>query len=49
MNIAVATTRQDNRVNYPDLDLMKLFMALLVVEIHTRPLIGFHFAEIAIE
>ena len=24
-------------------------MALLVVEIHTRPLIGFHFAEIAIE
>ena len=28
---------------------MKLFLALLVVEIHTRPLIGFHFAEIVIE
>ena len=49
VDIAVATTRQANRVNYPDLDLMKLFMALLVVEIHTRPLIGFHFAEIAVE
>lgn len=45
----MATTRRANRVNYPDLDLMKLFMALLVVEIHTRPLIGFQFAEIAIE
>lgn len=45
----MATTRQANRVNYPDLDLMKLLLALLVVEIHTRPLMGFHFAEIVIE
>lgn len=26
------------RINYPDLDVMKLLMAFLVVEIHTRPL-----------
>ena len=37
------------RVNYPDLDLVKLLMAFLVVEIHTRPLMGFPFAERIIE
>lgn len=33
------------RVNYPDLDLAKLLMAFLVVEIHTRPLSGIPAAE----
>ena len=37
------------RVNYPDLDVVKLLMAFLVVEIHTRPLMGFPFAERIIE
>lgn len=37
------------RVNYPDLDLLKLLMAFFVVEIHTRPLRGFPVAESAAE
>lgn len=37
------------RVNYPDLDVVKLLMAFLVIEIHTRPLMGFPFAERIIE
>ena len=37
------------RINYPDLDVMKLLMAFLVVEIHTRPLMDFQFAEKIIE
>ena len=41
--------RHTERVNYPDLDLMKLAMAFLVVEIHTRPLTGFPFAERIVE
>ena len=28
------------KVNYPDLDLMKLVMAFFVVEIHTHPFAG---------
>ena len=41
--------KRAGRVNYPDLDLMKLMMAFLVVEIHTRPLKGFPLAETLIE
>lgn len=41
--------RHTERVNYPDLDLMKLAMAFLVVEIHTRPLAGFPIAERIVE
>lgn len=37
------------RANYPDLDAMKLLMALLVVEIHTRPLRCISEAEFVIE
>lgn len=37
------------RINYPDLDIIKLVMAFLVVEIHTRPLMDFNFAEKIIE
>lgn len=37
------------RVNYPDLDIMKLVMAFLVVEIHTRPLVGYPIAEALVE
>lgn len=37
------------RINYPDLDIIKLVMAFLVVEIHTRPLMDFNFAEKVIE
>ena len=36
------------RVNYPDLDWMKLLMALFVVEIHTRPFMGHPTAEAVI-
>ena len=34
-----------SRVNYPDLDWVKLLMALFVVEIHTRPFMGHPAAE----
>lgn len=37
------------RVNYPDLDILKLIMSFLVVEIHTRPLMDYIFAEKIIE
>lgn len=37
------------RVNYPDLDLAKLAMALLVVEIHTRPFRDVPLAEHIVE
>lgn len=37
------------RVNYPDLDVAKLLMACLVVEIHTRPLEAFAVPEKIIE
>lgn len=37
------------RANYPDIDLMKLLMAFLVVEIHARPLMNFALAEKIIE
>ena len=37
------------RVNYPDLDIVKLLMACLVVEIHTRPLEAFAVPERIIE
>ena len=37
------------RVNYSDLDLIKLVMAFLVVEIHTRPLLDIPAAEFVIE
>ena len=37
------------RVNYPDLDITKLLMAFLVVEIHTRPLEAFAVPEKIIE
>ena len=37
------------RVNYPDLDIAKLLMACLVVEIHTRPLEAFAVPEEIIE
>lgn len=37
------------RVNYPHLDLIKLAMALFVVEIHTRPLRDVAFAERIVE
>ena len=37
------------RVNYPDLDLMKLLMAFFVVEIHTRPLRDVPAAEFIVE
>ena len=43
------TSQQFKRVNYPDLDLLKLIMSLLVVEIHTRPLLEFSYAERIIE
>ena len=33
------------RVNYPDIDIMKLLMAFLVVEIHARPLMNFALAQ----
>lgn len=45
----MTSTQKTVRVNYPNLDLMKFFMALFVVEIHTRPLKGFYFAETVIE
>ena len=38
-----------SRVNYPDLDLMKLLMAFFVVEIHTRPLRDLPAAEFIVE
>lgn len=41
----MASTHKTAKVNYPNLDLMKFFLALLVVEIHTRPLKCFYFAE----
>lgn len=37
------------RVNYPDLDVAKILMAFLVVEIHARPLMGFPLAERVVE
>ena len=37
------------RVNYPDLDVAKLLMVFLVVEIHTRPLEAFAIPEKIIE
>ena len=37
------------RINYPDLDLMKLLMAFFVVEIHTRPLKNVPVAEFVVE
>lgn len=37
------------RVNYSDLDVVKLLMAFLVVEIHARPLMEFQLAERIIE
>ena len=40
---------RSSRINFPDLDVAKLLMALLVVEIHTRPLRNFPFAETIIE
>lgn len=49
MDITVASTHKTAKVNYPNLDLMKFFLALLVVEIHTRPLKCFYFAETLIE
>lgn len=49
MGITVASTHKTAKVNYPNLDLMKFFLALLVVEIHTRPLKCFYFAETLIE
>lgn len=45
----MASTDKTAKVNYPNLDLMKFFLALLVVEIHTRPLKCFYFAETVIE
>lgn len=45
----MASTHKTAKVNYPNLDLMKFFLALLVVEIHTRPLKCFYFAETLIE
>lgn len=45
----MASTHKTAKVNYPNLDLMKFFLALLVVEIHTRPLKCFYFAETVIE
>ena len=40
---------QAKRVNYPDLDLMKLLMAFFVVEIHTRPLRDMPIANFLVE
>ena len=37
------------RINYPDLDLMKLAMAFFVVEIHTRPLRDVFILETIVE
>lgn len=45
----MTSTQKAAKVNYPYLDLMKFLMALFVVEIHTRPLKGFYFAETVIE
>lgn len=45
----MASTHKTAKVNYPNLDLMKFFLALLVVEIHTRPLKCFYSAETLIE
>ena len=33
--------KKPTKVNYPDLDIMKLVMALFVVEIHTHPFNSF--------
>lgn len=41
--------KHSRRTNYPNLDIMKLLMAFLVVEIHTRPLMGFPLAERIVE
>lgn len=40
---------RSGRINFPDLDATKLLMALLVVEIHTRPLRDYPAAETLIE
>lgn len=45
----MASSRVKARVNYPDLDIVKLLMAFLVVEIHTRPLEAFAVPEKIIE
>lgn len=47
--MAEAAMKHAGRVNYLDLDIMKLVMAFLVDEIHTRPLKGLPLAETLIE
>ena len=42
-------TNTSARVNFPDLDITKLIMALLVVEIHTRPLVGWPLAHAIVQ
>lgn len=42
-------TNASARVNFPDLDITKLIMALLVVEIHTRPLVGWPLAHAIVQ
>lgn len=45
----IIKSNQSERVNFPNLDIMKLVMAFFVVEIHTRPLRDFPAAETVIE
>lgn len=47
--MSIAADRRTVKVNYPDLDIMKLAMAALVVEIHTRPFVGLPLVERLIE
>lgn len=44
-----AQIEEKKRVNYPDLDVMKLVMAFFVVEIHTRPFLGWPAIELLVE
>ena len=47
--IVMTSLENKSKINYPDLDVAKLLMAFLVVEIHTRPLMGSPLAERIIE